>query len=42
MMVSIIVPCYNEEEALPYFMREIRRTEAELSAPMAVLLSCCL
>ena len=32
MMVSIIVPCYNEEEALPYFMREIRRTEAELSA----------
>ena len=32
MMVSIIVPCYNEEAALPYFLEAIRRTEAEMTA----------
>lgn len=30
MLVSIIVPCYNEEAALPFFLREIKKTEAEL------------
>jgi glycosyltransferase involved in cell wall biosynthesis len=30
MLVSIIVPCYNEEAALPYFLKEIKKTEAEL------------
>ena len=32
MMVSIIVPCYNEEAALPYFLEAIRKTEAEMTA----------
>ena len=27
-LLSIIVPCYNEEEALPYFLKAIR-LEAE-------------
>ena len=32
MLVSIIVPCYNEEAVLPLFLEEIRKTEEELSA----------
>lgn len=32
MLVSIIVPCYNEEAALPYFLKEIKKTEAEMTA----------
>ena len=32
MLVSIIVPCYNEEAALPYFLKEIKQTEADLSS----------
>lgn len=32
MMVSIVVPCYNEEAALPYFLREIQKTEQEMTA----------
>jgi len=32
MLVSIIVPCYNEAAALPYFLPEIQKTEAELTA----------
>lgn len=32
MLVSIIVPCYNEEAVLPLFLEEIRKTEKELSA----------
>ena len=32
MLVSIIVPCYNEEAALPYFLQEIKKTEAEMHA----------
>ena len=32
MLVTIIVPCYNEEAALPFFMREIQKTEAEMAA----------
>lgn len=31
-MISIIVPCYNEEEALPYFFPEIRSVADILSA----------
>lgn len=30
MLVSIIVPCYNEEAALPYFLKEIKKTESEM------------
>ena len=26
MLVSIIVPCYNEEAALPYFLKEIKKS----------------
>ena len=32
MLVSIIVPCYNEEAALPYFLKEIKKTESEMTA----------
>ena len=32
MLVSIIVPCYNEEAALPYFLREIKKKESEMQA----------
>ena len=32
MLISIIVPCYNEEEALPFFLDAIRKTEAEMTA----------
>ncbi len=30
--ISVIVPCYNEEAALPYFFPEIRRTADSMSA----------
>ena len=30
MLLSIIVPCYNEEAALPYFLPEIKKTAQEL------------
>jgi glycosyltransferase involved in cell wall biosynthesis len=30
-LVSIVVPCYNEEAALPYFLKEIKKTEAEMT-----------
>ena len=32
MLVTIIVPCYNEEAALPYFLEAIQKTETEMSA----------
>ena len=28
--ISIIVPCYNEEEALPIFYKEINRVSKEM------------
>jgi glycosyltransferase involved in cell wall biosynthesis len=31
-VISIIVPCYNEEQALPYFIREIGKVADEMSA----------
>ena len=30
MLVSIIVPCYNEQESLPLFYREITRVAGEM------------
>ncbi len=30
--ISILVPCYNEEEALPFFLREIRKTADSMSS----------
>ena len=30
LLLSIVVPCYNEEEALPYFFEEIERQTAKL------------
>lgn len=32
MLLSIIVPCYNEEAALPYFLPEIRKAADAMSA----------
>lgn len=31
-MISVIVPCYHEEAALPFFMREIQKAADKLSA----------
>lgn len=31
-MITVIVPCYNEEAALPYFLPEIQKTADKLSA----------
>ena len=30
MLISIIVPCYNEEAVLPLFLREIRLIEEKM------------
>ena len=29
-IISVIVPCYNEEEALPYFYEEIKKTASKM------------
>ena len=31
MKLTVIVPCYNEQEALPFFQREIDAVSKELS-----------
>ena len=30
-MISVVVPCYNEEQALPYFIQEIQKVAAEMA-----------
>ena len=30
MLISLIVPCYNEEEAMPLFYKEASRVAAEM------------
>ncbi len=37
-LISIIVPCYNEEEALPFFYEEITRTLSEFEEDYEILL----
>ena len=32
MLISLIVPCYNEEEAMPLFYREASRVAAAMKA----------
>ena len=32
MLLSIVVPCYNEQEALPYFYKEISRVAEEMKS----------
>ena len=32
MLVSIIIPCYNEEAALPFCLKELQRVTAEMTA----------
>ena len=29
-LISIVVPCYNEEKAIPFFLEEIRKTTSEM------------
>ena len=29
-LISVVVPCYNEEESLPLFYDEIKRVSAEM------------
>lgn len=36
MRISLVVPCYNEEEALPYFLKETSSLADEMSAEMGV------
>ena len=31
-VISVIVPCYNEQEALPFFLKEIKKVAGEMSA----------
>lgn len=38
MTISIIIPCFNEEEALPFFYNEIDRVAAELREEMLELI----
>ena len=38
MLVSIIVPCYNEEAALPYFLKEIKHESGERHVTQNVVL----
>lgn len=35
-MISVIVPCYNEEAALPYFFLEIRKAADSISAAKSI------
>lgn len=34
--ISAVVPCYNEQEALPYFLQEIRKVSDEMTAEYGV------
>lgn len=35
MTISVVVPCYNEEESIPLFFEAMTRIEAELDEPVA-------
>ena len=35
--ISTIIPCYNEQEALPYFLKEIRLVADRMSAAKDVV-----
>ena len=32
MLISLVVPCYNEEESLPLFYKEAARVAGEMKA----------
>ncbi len=36
-MISIIIPCYNEEEAIPLFYKEINKTIKEMKVPFELI-----
>jgi len=36
-LISVVVPCYNEEAALPYFVEEVLKTAQQLSAQIEVI-----
>ena len=36
-LLSVVVPCYNEEEALPHFVPEIQKTADELLRTCSLL-----
>ena len=38
--ISLIVPCYNEEEVLPYFYEEFKKTAGQLAEYELELLFC--
>lgn len=35
--VTMVIPCYNEQEALPYFLKEIRLVADRMSAAKDVV-----
>lgn len=35
--ISVVVPCYNEEQALPYFIQEIQKVAAQMAAKQVEL-----
>ena len=37
-MLSLIVPCYNEQESLPFFYKEVTRVIAEMKEEYELLL----
>ena len=36
-LISIVVPCYNESEALPYFYKEIATVAKSLDADLEII-----
>ena len=34
-LISVIIPCYNEEAAIPFFCREMKKTEEDFAARFA-------
>ena len=36
-MISLIVPCYNEQESIPFFYAEATRVMAEIGRPYEIL-----
>ena len=42
MLISLIVPCYNEEEAMPLFYKEASRVAEEMKASHGAEFEFCL
>ncbi len=38
-MISVIVPCFNEEEAIPYFYDAMEKVRKEMGNNLSIFLS---